>query len=51
MNAGAAGSLLGSLDWVSRDLRPILVRALDGHEVSVDEGVALASAEGRDCMG
>ena len=35
MNAGAAGSLLGSLDWVSRDLRPILVRALDGHEVSV----------------
>jgi 7,8-didemethyl-8-hydroxy-5-deazariboflavin synthase CofH subunit len=48
MNAGAAGSLLGSLDWVSRDLRPILVRALDGHEVSVEDGIALARAEGRD---
>ncbi len=48
MNAGAAGSLLVSLDWVSRDLRPILARALDGHEVSVEDGVALARAEGRD---
>src|SRR5947209_8269312 len=48
MNAGVAGSLLGSLDWVSRDLRPILVRALDGHEVSVEDGIALARAEGRD---
>jgi FO synthase subunit 2 len=48
MNAGAAGSLLGSLDWASRELRPILVRALDGHEVSVDDGIALAGAEGRD---
>ena len=51
MNAGAAGSLLGSLDWVSRDLRPILVRALDGHEVSVEDGIALAGAEGRDLHG
>src|SRR4249920_1342351 len=48
MNAGAAGSLLASLDWVSRDLRPILARALDGHEVTVDEGVALTGANGRD---
>src|SRR5262249_35300736 len=48
MNAGVAGSVLGSLDWVSRDLRPILTRALDGHEVSVEDGVALAGAEGRD---
>ena len=48
MNAGAAGSLLASLDWVSRDLRPILARALDGHEVSVEDGIALARAEGRD---
>ena len=48
MNSGAAGSVLGSLDWVSRGLRPILTRALDGHEVSVDEGIALAGAEGRD---
>src|SRR5215510_8430607 len=48
MNAGATGSLLASLDWVSRDLRPILARALDGHEVTVDEGVALAGVSGRD---
>src|SRR6266704_7029598 len=48
MNAGAAGSLLASLDWVSRDIRPILARALDGHEVSVEDGVALTGAEGRD---
>src|SRR5947209_5047559 len=48
MNAGVAGSLLGSLDWVSRDLRPILVRALDSHEVSVEDGIALTRAEGRD---
>ena len=48
MNAGVAGSLFASLDWVSRDLRPILTRALDGHEVSVEGGIALTGAEGRD---
>src|SRR2546428_10902382 len=48
MNAGAAGSLLASLDWVSRDIRRILARALDGHEVSVEDGIALAGTEGRD---
>src|SRR5438128_4548985 len=48
MNTGAAGSRLVSLDWVSRDVRPILARALDGHEVSVDEGIALTGAQGRD---
>src|SRR5258705_8425441 len=48
MTAGVAGSLLASLDWVSRDLRPILAHALDGHEVTVDEGVALTRATGRD---
>src|SRR6266704_1155751 len=48
MNAGAAGSLLASLDWVSRDIRPILARALDGHEVSVDDGIALTGVAGRD---
>jgi len=48
MNAGVAGSLLGSLDWVSRTLRPILTRALGGQEVSVEDGIALAGAEGRD---
>src|SRR3989454_3213235 len=48
MNTGAAGSLLASLDWVSRDVRPILARALDGHEVSVDDGVTLTRVAGRD---
>src|SRR5205809_1190606 len=48
MNTGAAGSLLASLDWVSRDIRPILARALDGHELSVDDGIALTGVAGRD---
>src|SRR5438094_376354 len=48
MNTGAAGSLLASLDWVSCDVRPILARALDGHEVSVDAGIALTGVAGRD---
>src|SRR5262247_3943568 len=48
MNTGGAGSLLASLDWVSRELRPIFARVLDGHEVTVDEGLALATARGRD---
>src|SRR5262245_42650660 len=48
MNAGAAGSLLASLDWVSRDLRSVYARALDGHEVTVEEGLVLTGASGRD---
>src|SRR4029450_6241918 len=48
MNAGVAGSLLASLASVSRSLRPVLARALDGHEVTVDEGLALTGANGRD---
>src|SRR5882724_2968547 len=48
MNAGAAGSLLGSLDWVSRDLRPILVRALEDQELTVEEGIRLTEARGRE---
>src|SRR5262245_51480484 len=48
MNTGGAGSLLASLDWVSRELRPIFARVLDGTEVTVDEGLALAGVSGRD---
>src|SRR4029450_12528879 len=48
MNAGVAGSLLASLASVSRSLRPVLARALDGHEVTSDEGLALAGTSGRD---
>ncbi|HBH02854.1 MAG TPA: 7,8-didemethyl-8-hydroxy-5-deazariboflavin synthase subunit CofH [Candidatus Rokubacteria bacterium] len=48
MSTGDAGSLVPALDRVSRDMRRILARALDGHEVSVDDGGALARARGRD---
>ncbi|MGH7276175.1 MAG: 5-amino-6-(D-ribitylamino)uracil--L-tyrosine 4-hydroxyphenyl transferase CofH, partial [Candidatus Rokuibacteriota bacterium] len=48
MSTGDAGSLSASLDWVSRDIRRVLARALDGHEPSVDDGIALARAAGRD---
>src|SRR5216117_1247555 len=48
MNTGAAGSLSAVLDWASRDVRRILVGVLDGGELSVDHGIALTGAVGRD---
>ncbi|MEK7716102.1 MAG: 5-amino-6-(D-ribitylamino)uracil--L-tyrosine 4-hydroxyphenyl transferase CofH [candidate division NC10 bacterium] len=48
MSTGDAGSLPAALDRVSRDVRRVLARALDGGEVSVDDGVVLARAAGRD---
>ena len=48
MNTGDAGSLQAALDRVSRDVRRVLARALDGREVSVDDGLVLARAAGRD---
>src|SRR5712692_6411088 len=48
MNAGAAGSLLASLDWVSRDIRPILEAALEGRELSPEEGLRLTQTQGLD---
>src|SRR5437867_1950414 len=48
MNTGAAGSLSAVLDWTSRDARHILVGVLDGGELSVDHGIALTGALGRD---
>ena len=48
MNTGDAGSLQAALDRVSRDVRRVLARALDGREVSVDDGLVLARATGRD---
>ena len=38
----------GSLDWASAPVRRILGHALDGGEVSVADGITLASVEGRD---
>jgi 7,8-didemethyl-8-hydroxy-5-deazariboflavin synthase CofH subunit len=48
MSTGDAGSLSASLDWVSPEVRRVLARALDGHEPSVDDGIALTRAAGRD---
>src|SRR5213595_3861174 len=48
MNTGVAGSLSAVLDGASRDVRRILVGVLDGGELSVDHGIALTGAVGRD---
>jgi 7,8-didemethyl-8-hydroxy-5-deazariboflavin synthase CofH subunit len=48
MSTGDAGSLTGTLDRVSRDVRGILARALDGAELSVAEADVLAETTGRD---
>jgi FO synthase subunit 2 len=48
MSTGDAGSLTDTLDRVSRDVRAILARALDGAELTVAEAEILARATGRD---
>ena len=48
MSTGDAGSLSSTLDRVSRDVRAILGRVLDGAEVTVPEAETLAVATGRD---
>jgi len=48
MSTGAAGNPESLLDWASLDVRRALGRALDGHEVGVDEALRLAEARGRD---
>ena len=48
MSTGDGGSLPHILDRVSRDVRAILARALDGAEVSVADAETLAVATGRD---
>jgi FO synthase subunit 2 len=48
MSTGDAGSLVSVLDRVSRDVRAILTRVLDGAEVSVAEADVLAETTGRD---
>ena len=37
-----------ALDWVDSDVRRILTRALDGHELTVDEGIRLTEVAGRE---
>jgi FO synthase subunit 2 len=48
MSTGAAGSLTAVLDGASPDVRAILARTLDGHELSLDHALALAETRGRD---
>src|SRR3989449_4262682 len=48
MRPGDAGSLRPALDWASPAVRRVLGRALDGDEVSIDEGLTLAAAGGGD---
>src|SRR5216117_3163638 len=48
MSTGAAGSPSPALDWASPDVRRVLAGVLDGSELSVDDGLALTRAAGRD---
>ena len=48
MSTGDAGSLGSMLDWVSREIRPILARVLDGRELAPDDATALTGVTGRD---
>jgi 7,8-didemethyl-8-hydroxy-5-deazariboflavin synthase CofH subunit len=48
MSTGDTGSLRPALDAASPGVRRALGRALDGHELSVDDGLVLAVARGRD---
>jgi 7,8-didemethyl-8-hydroxy-5-deazariboflavin synthase CofH subunit len=48
MSTGAAGSLSAVLDTAAPEVRAALARALDGHEVTLDEAYVLAETRGRD---
>jgi len=47
LNGGTGGGPI-TLDWIERDVRRILGRALDGSELTVDEGIRLADVNGRE---
>jgi FO synthase subunit 2 len=48
MSTGAAGNLAAVLDGAAPEVRAILARALDDHELSLDEALALSETRGRD---
>src|SRR6266536_6033407 len=50
MNTGGAGDAVLELTGLSRDVRRILGQAFDGAEVSVEDGITLAHASGRDLL-
>ena len=41
-------NLVSTLDWVAKDIRTILARALAGYELTVAEGLRLAECQGRE---
>jgi FO synthase subunit 2 len=47
LNGGTGQSPI-TLDWIDRDVRRILGRALDGGELTVDEGIRLTEVQGRE---
>jgi FO synthase subunit 2 len=48
MSTGAAGSLTAVLGGATPEVRAILDRVLDGHELSVDDALTLSETRGRD---
>jgi 7,8-didemethyl-8-hydroxy-5-deazariboflavin synthase CofH subunit len=48
MSTGAAGSLAAVLDRATTEVRAILARVLDDHELSVDDALVLSETRGRD---
>jgi FO synthase subunit 2 len=48
MSTGAAGSLAAVLDGASPDVRAILGRTLDDHELTLDDALTLSEVRGRD---
>jgi FO synthase subunit 2 len=41
-------NLVSTLGWVAKEIRTILARALDGSELTVDEGLRLSECQGRE---
>jgi FO synthase subunit 2 len=41
-------TLVGTLDWIDKEIRAILARALEGEELTVEEGIRLSEAQGRE---
>jgi 7,8-didemethyl-8-hydroxy-5-deazariboflavin synthase CofH subunit len=50
MSTGDAGNVRPVLDWASPEVHRILGRALDGDEVSIPDGLTLATVRGRDLL-
>jgi FO synthase subunit 2 len=48
MSTGAAGNLAAVLDGAAPEIRAILARVLDDHELSLADGLALSHTRGRD---